>query len=294
MNAIETIQLTKFYGRHRGVENLDLEVKEGEIFGFVGPNGAGKSTTIRTIVGLILPTSGSARVFDRDVVREGKEIRRQIGYLPSEVEYYDGMRVRELLEYSQRFYNQQGDGRLLELAEMLDLDLTREISDLSHGNKKKVALVQALLHHPRLIILDEPTDGLDPLIQTRLYHLLRQENEKGATIFFSSHVLSEVERLCRRVAIIRAGTLAAVEEIGALKRKRVSRVCAEFSSPFPPDQLSLPGVVSLQTDDRKAQFLYSGEMAPLLQRLAEMAVDRLTVEEPSLEEVFMHYYEGER
>lgn len=294
MNAIETIGLTKFYGRHRGVENLDLEVREGEIFGFVGPNGAGKSTTIRTLVGLILPTSGSARVFGRDVVREGKEIRRQIGYLPSEVEYYDGMRVRELLEYSQRFYNREGNGRLLELAEMLDLDLTREISDLSHGNKKKVALVQALLHHPRLIILDEPTDGLDPLIQTRLYHLLRQENEKGATIFFSSHVLSEVERLCRRVAIIRAGTLAAVEEIGALQRKRVSRVCAEFSSPFPSDQLSLPGVVSLQTDDRKAQFLYSGEMAPLLQRLAEMAVDRLTVEEPSLEEVFMHYYEGER
>jgi len=294
MNAIETTQLTKFYGRHRGIEGLDLEVREGEIFGFVGPNGAGKSTTIRTLVGLLFPNRGSARVLGMDVVRQGKEIRRQIGYAPAEAEYYDGMRAHELLSYSLRFYGESDEERLRELLQLLDLDPTREIADLSHGNKKKLALAQAMLHRPRLLILDEPTNGLDPLIQARFYDLLRRENEKGVTIFFSSHVLSEVEKICGRVAIIRAGRIAAVEEIGALRGKRISRVRVEFSGPPDLSRLDMPGVLEREIRGRQVHFLYSGLMPPLLQRLSEMAVDRLTVEEPTLEEIFMHYYGEQR
>jgi ABC-2 type transport system ATP-binding protein len=200
------------------------------------------------------------------------------------------MRVHELLTYSLRFYREPDDERLRELLELLDLDPTREIADLSHGNKKKLAIAQAMLHRPRLLILDEPTNGLDPLIQARFYDLLKRENKEGVTIFFSSHVLNEVERVCGRVAIIRAGRVAAVEEIGALRGKRISRVRVEFSGPPDLSRLDLPGVVEREVNGRQMHFLYSGSMPPLLQRLGEMEVDRLTVEEPTLEEIFMHYY----
>ena len=217
MAVIEVKNLKKYYGGSRGVEDVSFTVEAGEIFGFIGPNGAGKSTTIRTLLALIHPTAGSATIFGKDCVRFAPEIAREVGYLPSEVFYYDGMRVKELLEYSASFYHKDCSARIRQLADTLDLDLKKKIDDLSFGNRKKVGIVQALLHEPKLIVLDEPTSGLDPLIQQRFFDLLRAENEKGAAVLFSSHVLSEVRKLCNRVAIIKEGRIIQVDTIGALQ-----------------------------------------------------------------------------
>lgn len=218
-NIIETKKLTKYYGSAPGILDVDLSVKEGEIFGFIGPNGSGKSTTIRTLLGLIHPTGGSATIFGKDITKYGPEIKEEVGYLPSEVFYYDGMKAIDLLQYSGSFYKKDPKvikKRINDLAGLLDLDLTKRIDDLSYGNRKKVGIIQGLLHEPKLIILDEPTGGVDPLIQQKFFDLLREENKKGATILFSSHNLGEVQRLCDRVAIIKEGKLIAVETISSL------------------------------------------------------------------------------
>ena len=191
--VIEISHLTKYYAhKARGIIDVSFDVYEGEIFGFIGPNGAGKSTTIRTLLALIYPTSGSARIFGKDCIQFGHEIRKDIGYLPSEVFYYDNMKVIDLLKYSASFYGKLDMNRLKYLAGIMDLDLTRKIDDLSYGNKKKVGIVQGLLHNPKLIILDEPTSGLDPLMQKKFFDLIREENQKGATVLMSSHILPEV------------------------------------------------------------------------------------------------------
>ena len=192
--VIEIKELTKYYGKARGIIDVSFSVHEGEIFGFIGPNGAGKSTTIRTLLGLLYPTSGSATIFGRDCIRDGSELRRDIGYLPAEVYYYDNMKVIDLLKYSSSFYGKVDLPRIRELAGIMDLDLTRKIDDLSYGNKKKVGIVQGLLHRPKLIILDEPTSGLDPLMQKKFFELIREENKNGATVLMSSHILTEVDR----------------------------------------------------------------------------------------------------
>ncbi|RTZ97366.1 MAG: hypothetical protein DSY89_10970, partial [Deltaproteobacteria bacterium] len=199
----------------RGIIDVSLQVEEGEIFGFIGPNGAGKSTTIRLLLGLIFPTSGSACIFGKDAIKDGLEIRQYIGYLPSEVFYYEGMKVIDLLKYSASFYPGDHTQRLHELAAYMELDMNRKIEDLSYGNKKKVGIVQGLLHSPKLLLLDEPTLGLDPLMQRKFFDLIRQENARGVTIFFSSHILGEVQRLCNRVGILQQGKLVAeaIEEI---------------------------------------------------------------------------------
>jgi len=199
MNVIEIKNLTKNYGKARGITDVSFNVEEGEVFGFIGPNGAGKSTTIRTLLSLIYPTSGSATIFGKDCIEFGPEIKKEIGYLPSEVFYYDNMKVIDLLKYSASFYKKDCSKRITELAEAMDLDLNKKIDDLSFGNKKKVGIVQGLLHEPKLIILDEPTSGLDPLMQQKFFDLLEEENKKGATILLSSHILSEVQRLCNRL-----------------------------------------------------------------------------------------------
>jgi ABC-2 type transport system ATP-binding protein len=208
VNVIEINNLTKTYGKSRGISDISFHVEQGEIFGFIGPNGAGKSTTIRTLLSLIYPTSGSATIFGKDCIKFAPEIKKEIGYLPSEVFYYDNMKVKDLLKYSASFYKKDCSRRMKELAEIMDLDLNKKIDDLSLGNKKKVGIVQGLLHEPKLIILDEPTSGLDPLMQQKFFELLEEENRKGATILFSSHILSEVQRLCNRVAIIKEGKIA--------------------------------------------------------------------------------------
>ena len=290
-NIIETHQLTKYYGKSRGILDVNLAVEEGEIFGFIGPNGAGKSTTIRTLLNLIYPTSGSATIFGLDVVKETKAIKGRIGFMPSEVNYYDGMTVDELLRYSADFYDGDCAGRIPELVDVFEIDISKDIADLSTGNKKKVSIIQSLLHRPKLLILDEPTSGLDPLMQARFFDVLRQENERGTTIFFSSHILTEVEKLCKRVAIIKAGKLITVEDIETLRQKHLKRVQMELREPFTQKDLAVDGILSFEQKHHTANFLFAGELNGLLNMLAWQDVRNITIEDPDLEEIFMHYYE---
>lgn len=295
MNIIETKNLTKNFGDTRAINNVSLKVKQGEIFGFIGPNGAGKSTTIRTLLGLIHPTSGSATIFEKDITKHGSEIRQEVGYLPSEVFYYDNMRVRDLLNYSASFYNRpkkQMQKRMHELAELLDLDLKRKIADLSYGNKKKVGIIQGLLHSPKLIILDEPTGGLDPLMQQTFFDLLRAENKRGVTILFSSHILGEVQKLCDRVAIIKNGEIVKLETINELRSNNYKRCKLELVSPVAKQLFQLPGISNLEKNGLTVTFLYKGDIDRIVKLLAKLNLKNIWIEEPSLEEVFMHYYEN--
>ena len=288
---IETQNLTKSYGKDRGIIDLNLEIESGEIFGFIGPNGAGKSTTIRTLLGLIFPTSGSGSIFGLDIVKNTKDIKKQIGYMPAEVYYYHKMDVRELLDYSADFYDMDCRSRIEELAEIFALDLDRKILDLSRGNQKKVAILQSLIHQPKLLILDEPTTGLDPLMRANFFNILTEENSRGTTIFFSSHTLSEVQKLCRRVGIIKEGRIIAVEDIETLRKKQLRMVQIEFPYTVKSDEIDCPGIIDPLADLNSLNFMFSGEMDTLLKALAEKEIKDLIIEEPSLEEIFMHYYE---
>jgi ABC-2 type transport system ATP-binding protein len=290
MSVIELKGLTKTYGEARGITDLTFKVEEGEIFGFIGPNGAGKSTTIRTMLGLIRPTSGSAKIFGKDCIADGAEIKREIGYLPSEVFYYDNMRVKDLLNYSASFYKKDCKARIRELADRMELDVGKKIDDLSLGNKKKVGIVQGLLHSPKLIILDEPTSGLDPLMQQRFFELLEEENARGATILFSSHILSEVQRLCDRVAIIKEGRLMALEKISDLRENTYKRFKLQTASQLDETDFRLPGLTEWKREEGGVSFLYKGNINAVTRRIAELELLNLWVEEPDLEEIFMHYY----
>ncbi len=290
MSIIEVEHLTKYYGKSRGIVDVSFKVEDGEIFGFIGPNGAGKSTTIRLLLSLIHPTSGSARVFGKDVVAHGPEIRRDIGYLPSEVYYYEGMKVIDLLKYSASFYECDCKQRMQELSELMELEMNRRISDLSYGNKKKVGIVQGLLHSPKLLFLDEPTAGLDPLMQRKFFDLIRQENTRGVTVFFSSHILGEVQRLCNRVGIIREGKIAEISDIHTLQQNNYKKVRVEAQG-LDPNAFNLPGVTNLQSEDSQVHFFFKGDINTVLQKIAPLQVSDLTIEEPTLEEIFMHYYE---
>lgn len=289
MKVVELERLTKYYGKARGIMDVSFDIEEGEIFGFIGPNGAGKSTTIRTLLGLIFPTSGSARIFGKDILKDGPTIRKDIGYLPSEVFYYDKMKVIDLLKYSASFYKKDCTTRMKELAEIMELDLGRRIEDLSYGNKKKVGIVQGLLHQPKLIILDEPTSGLDPLMQQRFFEIIKEENQKGATVFFSSHILSEVQTLCNRVAIIKEGEIIKLEDIKTLRENNYKKLTLRG------EQLSSQKVAGLNLsdihlDEGELRGFYNGDMNQLLQVLSGVRVKDVLIEEPTLEEVFMHYY----
>ncbi len=293
--VLETVGLTKFYGKSRGVIDLNLELAEGEIFGFIGPNGAGKTTTIRCLLNFIFPTRGKARIFGKDVVESSKEIKANVGYLPGEVAYYGDARVKDLLAYSSSFYGKDCMRRGKELADILELDLDRRVETLSLGNRKKVGVVQALMHEPRLLILDEPTSGLDPLMQKRFYDLLLEENKKGVTVFFSSHVLSEVQKLCHRVAILKEGRLLRIEKIEDLRNRQLMKVTAGFADAPAGAALvgSLQGVVGLEQDGDTLHFTFSGNVDSLIKALSQVHVTALSLEEPTLEEIFMHYYEKE-
>lgn len=295
MNAIETVHLRKYYGKARGIEDVTLAVAEGEIFGFIGPNGAGKSTTIRTLLNFIFPTSGEARIRGMDVVRESAEIRAVVGYLPSEVGYYDDMTVRQLLQYSASFHRLSGTeagARIDQLAAAFDLDLTRRTHALSLGNRRKVGIILALLHRPPVLILDEPTGNLDPLMQARLFEVLAEENRRGTTVFFSSHVLSEVQRFCHRVAILKEGRVLAVEAVDRLRRSQFQKVRVEFAGLPAPDLMNMPGALHVQQISNRTEMLYSGDVNDLLRLLAEHRLTALSLEEPPLEDVFMHYYQA--
>ena len=290
MSIIEVNHLTKFYGKARGIVDVSFSVEEGEIYGFIGPNGAGKSTTIRLLLSLIYPTKGIAKIFGRDCIQDGYEIRRDIGYLPSDVFYYEGMKVLDLLKYSASFYPKDCSQRLHELAEIMELDLNRKIDDLSYGNKKKVGIVQGLLHQPKLILLDEPTAGLDPLMQHKFFNLIREENARGATVFFSSHILGEVQRMCNRVAIIKEGSIINIQDIKTLQKDNYKkiRVTAEGVAEV---HFDLPGVTKLEHEDGTLSFFFKGDINLLMRRISENEITDVTIEDLTLEEIFMHYYE---
>lgn len=292
MNVIEIKNLTKNYGKARGIINVNLNIEQGEIFGFIGPNGAGKSTTIRTLLGLIKPTSGSAAIFGKSCI-EYPEVRKELGYLPSEVFYYDGMRVIDLLKYSASFYNKDCTRRMKELAEIMDLDLKRKIDDLSFGNKKKVGIVQGLLHEPKLIILDEPTSGLDPLMQQKFFELIAEENRRGATVFFSSHILGEVQKMCSRVAFIKEGRIIKLEKMSTLQENSYKRFIIEAKSSIDREAFNLSGISDLEVKGNGAKFIYKGNINPVMKRVAGMELRNISIEEPDLEEIFMHYYAKE-
>lgn len=289
--VIEIAGLSKFYGKTRGIENVNLQVNEGEIFGFIGPNGAGKSTTIRILLNLIFPTGGNATIMGMDVTTEAAKIKRFTGYVPSDANAYSNMDVNEFLTYCQHFYKTDDNGKIREYADMLELDLNRRIGELSMGNRKKVAIIQSLIHNPQLLILDEPTTGLDPLMQARFFELLRSENRNGLTIFFSSHILSEIEMLCKRVAIIRDGQIIKVEEIENLRKKQLKYVRIIFMEDIHAEEFRIEGITSLNRQANSLSFMFSGNINELLSSVAKYQPEDLIIQEPSLEEIFMHYYE---
>ena len=289
--VIELKNLTKFYGKQRGIEDVSFSVFEGEIFGFIGPNGAGKSTTIRTLLALFEPTGGSAAIFGKDCVKKAAEIAQDVGYLPSEVAFYDNMKVKELLVYTAALYKKDCSAKINALCEQLNLDQKRKIADLSFGNKKKVGIVAALLHSPRLIILDEPTAGLDPLVQQTFFNILAEENKRGATIFFSSHILSEVQRFCQRVAILKEGKLISIAEIKELRENGYKKIAITAKSAIPAGHFRAGNVAQFKQEGASASFIYKGDVDALFKEIAGIDIVDAFVEEPSLEEIFLHYYE---
>lgn len=286
MNVIETKGLTKYYGKSRGIIDLNLSVAEGEFFGFIGPNGAGKSTTIRTLLGLIKKSGGSAEIFGKNVETNKKEILSEVGYLPSEAVFYSGMRVKDVIKLSADLRKKDCRKEAKELCERLGLDTEKKVEELSFGNRKKVAIVCALQHKPRLCILDEPTGGLDPLMQREFFTILKERNAEGATIFLSSHILSEIQRNCTSAAIVREGKLIACDSVEALSKTSAKRIHIEGNA----DITSLKNVRDIQKTDSGTSFLYSGDINVFLQHISKYSIDDLSISEPDLEEIFMHYY----
>lgn len=289
MNTIMTDDLTKYYGRARGIDGVSLTVEEGDFFGFIGPNGAGKSTTIRTLLGLIAPTSGSAEVFGKDIRKQRTDILADIGYLPSETMFYSGMRVKDVLRLSARLRKTDCSEEAKKLCERLELDTSRKIEELSLGNRKKVGIVCALQHRPKLYILDEPTSGLDPLMQREFYCLLKERNEAGATVFLSSHVLSEVQRYCKHAAVIREGRLLACDSVDKLGHTGAKRVTLRGVTDAP----ELEHIRDVRSSTDTVSFLYGGKADRLLKELSKLPISDITIAEPDLEEIFMHYYAKE-
>jgi ABC-2 type transport system ATP-binding protein len=295
--ALVTRGLTKSYGDVRALRGVDLEVRPGEIFGFLGPNGSGKTTTIRCLLDLIRPSGGSARVLGLDPQAEPLAVRARVGYLPGELRLDDNRTAREVLGFFNRLRGGRADpGYIRQLAERLDLDLGTPVKNFSKGNKQKVGIIQALMHRPELLLLDEPTSGLDPLMRQEVLRLIGSAREAGATVFFSSHVLSEVQEIAERVAILRRGVVAEVSETAGLINRALRRVRVRFREPEDTEALArLPGVKVLGRDERGGVLLQvSGEMDGLIKALAAYRVSDFETERPSLEEVFLAYYEGDQ
>lgn len=285
---IKTVNLTKYYKKHaRGILDVSLDIKKGEIFGFIGPNGAGKSTTVRTLLNLIFPTSGHATINDLDIISDSVAIRKHIGYIPSEVNLYSDMKVIDFLNYATTFHDKVDLDRQKYLIESLELDVSRKMSELSFGNKKKVAIVQALQSSPELLILDEPTSGLDPLMQNTFFKLILEEKKRGATIFFSSHILSEVQRICDRVAIIKEGQIIKIEKVEDILKARAKKIKLKTKQPLKQTK----DMIDFKHENSHVTFVYTKPIANLLQMLSSLDIEDLTITEPSLEEIFMHYYE---
>lgn len=284
--AIVAEALTKFYGKARGIDHLDLSVGQGEFFGFIGPNGAGKSTTIRTLLGLIFPDSGRGQVLGLDIAKDRKEILRRVGYMPSDNAFYTGMKVREVLNLSAGLRGKNCSAGAAELCGRLQLDTGKKVEDLSFGNRKKVGIVCALQHDPELLILDEPTGGLDPLMQHEFFDILQERNRQGVTVFFSSHVLSEIQRYCSRAAVIREGKVIACDSVEKLARSNARRVTLQGTV----RREDLPGAKDWTEAGGTTSFLYGGDMNELIRILSKAEIRDLTIAEPDLEEIILHYY----
>ena len=301
MDAIVTEALTKTYAGHgvpcrprspiRALHDLSITVHEGEIFGFLGPNGAGKSTTIRLLLGYLIPTSGAARVLGRDIAAEGLEIRRRTGYLPGGIAFYDTLSGSDLLDYLADLYGAGAPhrARLLDRLELSPRDLRRQVRDYSRGMRQKLGIIQALQHDPELAILDEPTEGLDPLMQRSFYELLAERKKAGRTTFFSSHILSEVERVCDRVAIVRTGELVALSDISELLMRRRRRVEMRVEGP-PPALEGVPGISDVQAHEGLVSCQLEGDPSAFIRAIGGLRITDLTIEPARLEEAFMEYY----
>ena len=289
MESILEIQnLTKYYGKIKGVENLSLKLNRGEIFGFIGPNGAGKSTTIRSIMNLINKTSGKVLIEGKEFLKDDIVIKEKIGYLPSEIYLYDDLTVKEMLDYHERFYKKNIHGRRTELVKRFELDEEKKVEDLSLGNLKKLGIVLSFMHEPKILILDEPTSGLDPIMQNRFYELLKEEKQKGATIFYSTHILSEVSKICDRVGIIKEGKLIQVEKIDDLLKKGLTYVTLTSR-----DNDKIISDLNLNVSNKNKdtiRFSNSISSDKLIKELSKYSIDRILIEEATLEDMFLHYY----
>lgn len=296
MSAIRLDKLTKYYGKNRGIKDLSLEVEEGEFFGFIGPNGAGKSTTIRTMLGLISANSGSGEIMGMDISRESTRLLADVGYLASETNFYDRMKVKDVIKLSADLRGVDTSKEAESLVERLSLDVNKRISELSLGNRKKVGIVCALAHKPKLCILDEPTSGLDPLMQKEFFKILQERNKEGTTIFLSSHILSEVQEYCKRAAIIKDGSLVAIGDINKLSNTSAKSIRINGIDSLPESLLTGARNVSKKNaasdEDKQITFLYSGEINTLIRELAKLSITDIAINELDLEEVFMHYYES--
>jgi ABC-2 type transport system ATP-binding protein len=291
--VIRTEELTKSYGRRRGVIGVNLEIQRGEIFGYLGPNGAGKTTTIRTLLDLIRPTRGRASIFGLDTHRGSRAIRQRVGYLPGELVLYENMTGAEVLRYLGHLRGGVVWKRVQELATQLDSDLARPVRTLSHGNRQKIGLIAAFMRQPDLLMLDEPTLGLDPLVQQAFYRLLAEAKADGRTVFLSSHILPEVERVCDRVGIIREGKIIAVEDVAALKARALRRLEIHFAQPVPSGAFaSVTGVRDLTVEDSILRCTVMGSLDALVKAAAQFEVVNVLSHEPSLEEIFLAYYGG--
>lgn len=287
-NILEIKNLTKYYGKTLAVKDLSLELHAGEIFGFIGPNGAGKSTTIRSIMNLINKTKGEVYFLGETLTKDNLTLKEQIGYLPSEVFLYEDLTVKEMLDYHESFYKKNLSKRRKELVKKLKLDESKKIEDLSLGNQKKLGIVLAFMHEPKLLILDEPTSGLDPIMQQVFYDLLQEEKEKGTTIFYSTHILSEISKICDRVGIIKEGNLLKVESIKELQSKNLTNVTI-ISSEI--EKIIKELKVEVETlDEKTIKFKNTLDSNDLIKILSKYEIEKLLIEEPTLEDIFLHYY----
>lgn len=287
-NILEIKNLTKYYGKTLAVKDLSLELHAGEIFGFIGPNGAGKSTTIRSIMNLINKTKGEVYFLGETLTKDNLTLKKQIGYLPSEVFLYEDLTVKEMLDYHESFYKKNLSKRRKELVKRLKLDESKKIEDLSLGNQKKLGIVLAFMHEPKLLILDEPTSGLDPIMQQVFYDLLQEEKEKGTTIFYSTHILSEISKICDRVGIIKEGNLLKVESIKELQSKNLTNVTITSNE---IEKITKELKVEVETKDKKTiKFKNTLDSNNLIKILSKYEIEKLLIEEPTLEDIFLHYY----
>jgi ABC-2 type transport system ATP-binding protein len=290
--VIQTTNLTKFYGKSRGIENVNINVNKGDIYGFLGPNGSGKSTTIRTLLDLIRPTGGSASIFGLDCQKDAVAVKKRIGYVPGDVSLYGFMTAEKFMAYFGGVRGRYDAATAKKYADRFDIRLDRKLKEYSKGNRQKIALIQAFINNPELVIMDEPTSGLDPLIQQTFLDLLMEEAANGRTIFMSSHVLFEVEKACNRVAIIKDGNIVAQEKVEDLQKKSGRLIDVKFNEQVDPDTFKMEGVSRIAKHNGSIRMTVSGNVRNVLKEIASHDVAEISIHQMSLEDIFLQYYSG--